>query len=360
MKSVAAVAVSPLTTEIKEFEVPTPASNEAVLRVELTGVCSADWGYYQGHSSFVKFPLVLGHETVGRIAAAGDEFARRWNLNNGDRIVVEEILPCFTCAYCMEGKFFLCLKKKLYGTISSSVPPALWGGYSQFMYLHPNSIIHRLPEEIPAKIATLFIPLSNGLNWVTKMGELKVGETVVIQGAGQHALGCVAAAKVAGAGKIILIGLTADKERLELAKRLGANATIISDLEDPVSRVNEITSGELADLVVDVTGSAEAFAKTVQMIKRGGKIVTPAFHRKPIPVDIDTLVFKAARIQGVLARDTKSVDWAISILGSNTLPFDQFATHEFPLSQVDRAIKISVRQIPGEVEPIHVDVNPWQ
>ena len=152
-----------------------------------------------------KPPLILGHEIVGRIARIGDAAARRWGVREGDRVILEEPIPCGNCAACRVGRFQACGADR-YGTKPVASPPSLWGGYSDYVYLAPAAIMHKIPEEIPVELAPLFVPLSNGAYWVEEIGGLHLGQTVVIQGPGQHGLGCVIAAKEAGAGCVIVTG----------------------------------------------------------------------------------------------------------------------------------------------------------
>lgn len=84
-----------------------------------------------------------------------------------------------------------------------SVWPSLWGGYSRYVYLHPDAVLHKLPDHVSASEASLFLPISNGIEWVCNYGRVTPGQIVVVQGPGQQGLACVLAARVAGAGCII-------------------------------------------------------------------------------------------------------------------------------------------------------------
>src|SRR5437870_65505 len=140
--------------------------------MEICGICGTDWEIYGRASRGQRLgPLILGHENVGRIEAVGDRATARWGVREGDRVAVEEFIPCGRCRLCLAGHYRLCDatdsrsgKPVLrYGITPVSIPPALWGGFAQYMYLHPNSILHRLDASIPSQLAALFIPFSNGV-----------------------------------------------------------------------------------------------------------------------------------------------------------------------------------------------------
>ena len=159
-----------------------------------------------------------------------------------------------------------------YGTTPATLWPSLWGGFSQYQYLHPRSIFHRVPEGVDPRIAAMALPLGNGFQWVYLDGGAGPGQTVVVQGPGQQGLACVVAAKVAGASMVIATGLKRDAHRLEVAKRLGADHTIAVDEEPFVETVTRLTKGEGVDLVVDCSiGPAnEVIGGGLKLLKKRG------------------------------------------------------------------------------------------
>ena len=144
-KTIAAVLLEPRKIELREFALPEVDADSGIAKVEITGVCGADWPIYTGAlAAYAKTPLIPGHEIVARITKLGARAAKRWNVKEGDRIVMEEYAPCGRCEYCLSGRYYICngmKMEKMYGFTSLNVAPGLWGGYSEYVYLDPQALI---------------------------------------------------------------------------------------------------------------------------------------------------------------------------------------------------------------------------
>ena len=225
-----------------------------------------DASFYQGKTRPHLIPLILGHEILGHIAEIGKEAARGYQIREGDRVVVESSIRCGRCPYCEQGNYQLCDNHRSYGTsMTLSTPPHLWGAYGEYLYIAPGSVLHPISESVPAEAAVLACSVvADGIQWVRDMGQVQPGHTVLIQGAGQQGLAAAVAARECGAEQIIVTGMSRDERRLELARKLGASATIDVEKEDVQERINELTDTALADLVVDGESSPAALADLVQ------------------------------------------------------------------------------------------------
>jgi len=359
-KAKAAVLVAPRQIELEEFPIPETGAEDGLLRVEATGVCGSDVAPYHGEAmgDLFKLPLILGHEIVGRVERLGKRAAERWGLKEGDRIIVEEHIPCGHCEHCYTGRHRMCIKMR-YGSLSTTLAPSLWGGYADYVYLHPNAVIYKVADDVPAEQVPLFIPISNGLYWVQKSGGARTGDTVVIQGPGQHGLGCVIGAKECGAHKIIVTGLSQDTERLRLARELGATHTIMADQEDVVERVKEITEGRMADVVLDVTpGATRPVEMALDLARVGATIVLAGFkHFQPVTsFASDKMFFKELTVKGVWGRDPRSVEVALRLIESNKYPLHKLCTHTFSVAGTEQALKTVAGE--GDKNAVHVSITP--
>jgi threonine dehydrogenase-like Zn-dependent dehydrogenase len=361
MKTRAAVLTGPRQIEMRELPVPEIDENSGLLRVEVTGVCGVDWPAYKGaRLDRFKPPIVLGHEIVGRIERIGAKAAQRWDVQEGDRVVMEEYVPCGRCDYCLSGLYYICggLKmEKMYGFTSLDVAPGLWGGFSEYVYLDPQALIHKLSDGVPAEIAPLYLAMSNGIRWVQGEGGIGIGDTVVILGPGQLGLSCVVAAKEAGAGCIIVTGRASDTKKMEIARQLGAHHTVDIDNEDDVvKRVYDLTGGKMADAVINVASSAPAAAQqAVELVKMRGVIVMAGGALAPAEGFYpDMLVRKEITMKGVRGRTGRDLKKALRLIEAGKYPLQKLATHKFSIEETEKALLTIGGE--GERGAIHVAV----
>jgi threonine dehydrogenase-like Zn-dependent dehydrogenase len=362
----ASVALQDKRTEVREFDVPAIQAEGGLLKVEKTGICGSDWPYFVNYPKS-KGPLILGHETVGFVSAAGANATARWGVKEGDRVALEEYLPCGHCTYCRTGDFRLCDATDTligngirYGSTPVSLAPSLWGGYSQYQYLHPNTVFHKVPVGIPAEQATLALPLGNGVEWAYLQGGACIGEAVVIQGPGQQGLACVIAAREAGASCIIVTGLSADQHRLALAREMGAHHTIDVEQNDLLESVADLTGGHMADLVIDcASGGPSTIISAIHVARKGGRVLLCGRKGRPVPeFDSDILFRKNLTVKGMRGHSYQAVEIALHIMASGKYPLHKMCTHTFGLDEVEKALLTVGSE--GEPGAIHCCIDPWR
>ena len=362
----AAVATKVRETEIRRFAWPEIPPEGGLLKTELTGVCGSDWPYYLSYPKS-KGPLILGHETVGHVAMLGALAAQRFKVKEGDRVALEEYLPCGQCRYCLSGEFRLCPETDTlnrtgslrYGSTPIARAPGLWGGFAEYQYLHQGTVFHRVPNHVTPELATLALPMGNGVEWAYLQGGVRLGETVLIQGPGQQGLACLVAAKEAGAGKIIVSGLARDAKRLDLARRLGADHTLDIEAENLHRAVVDLTGGELADLVLDcASGGTETVTSALDLARNGGRVILGGRKFKRIPeFDSDQLITRFLTVKGMRGHSWQAVELGLGIIASGRYPLHLLCSHRFALAETDAAL----RTVGGEGRPdaIHCAVDPW-
>lgn len=346
----------------ESFPLPDVGDEDALLRVEACGICASDYEQYEG-ALRVRYPVIPGHEPVGIIEAIGDTAARRWSVARGDRVAVETLLPCGYCLACVRGEYRLCSGTggmSAYGYLPTTRPPALWGGYASHMYLDAHTLVHRISPDVPPELAVLFNPIGAGFRWAVELPRLRVGETVVVLGPGQRGLACVIAAREAGAGTVIVTGLSRDEAKLTLAKEFGANHTIDVEREDPVAKVREITDGALADIAVDVTAYAvAAVTQAIDVVRRGGRVILAGTKGpRPVPDFLsDKIVAKELTVRGAFGVDWPAYAAAIRLIERDTARLAKMHTHTLPLDEAERGLALLAGNVAGE-QAIHIALVP--
>ncbi len=345
--------------EPRDVAIPDIDDGSAILRLEACGICGSDYEQFEGQLR-TPMPVIPGHEPLGVIEKIGDAAARRWGVDEGDRVAVETMISCRHCAPCLAGSYHLCDRRRIYSYVPLTEPPGLWGGYSQYMYLHPHSILHRMDASLAPELAVMFNPLGAGFRWAVEIPGTGPGDTVVILGPGQRGLTSVVACREAGAERIIVTGLEADARKLELARTFGADHTIDVDNEDAVQRVKALTGGRGADVVVDVSAYAtRPVADALSMVRRGGTIVLAGVKGfKPVDGFVsDLVVMKEITVRGAFGVTSSGYRKAIRLIESGRVPLELMHTHDFALADAELAIRTLAREIPGQ-ESIHSALIP--
>jgi threonine dehydrogenase-like Zn-dependent dehydrogenase len=362
----AAVRTGARTTELQTFPFPDLPDDGALLKVEVAGICGTDVKMYA--TPPFDDPVIMGHENIGVLAEAGPKFLERHGLELGDRLFVEHYVGCFRCAWCHQGDYRHCEltdwrtnpDARRYGYTSAANEHHLWGGFAQYMYLPWNAVIHRVPDRVSAKLASIVTPLSNGIEWALLEAGVGYDTSVLIQGPGQQGLSQVVACKQAGASSIIVTGTTRDTARLALAKDLGADHTIDIQQQDPYETIMDLTRGEGVDVVLDCTagaGTAPVLLGIDVLKRRGGSMVTQGELAAFPDFPLKKLTEKAAALRSARGHSYRACELALKQLASGRFPLERLATHSFTLEQVDEAI----RAVGGETDedPIHVTLHPW-
>jgi len=356
------VQTGPRALELRELPIPELDADRALLRVEACGICGSDAEQYTGVLP-MRFPLVPGHEPLGIIEAIGDRAARRWGVNVGDRVAVEALIPCAHCGDCLGGQYQRCRGRGGlfgHGYVPLARAPGLWGAYADYMLLDEHSIVHRMRADIPAGLAVMFNPLGAGFRWAVEIPNTRPGDSLVILGPGQRGLASVIAARAAGAGPIIVTGLTRDAPKLALARVFGADHTIDVEQEDARARIHALTGGRGADVVVEVSANAaEPVAESLRYVAPGGTVVLAGVKGfKPVPDFVsDLIVLKEVTLKGAFGVTHRAYEQAIRLIESGTVPLAQMHTHDFPLEQAELAIQTLAGEAPGEAS-IHSCLLP--
>ncbi|MGH8959031.1 MAG: zinc-dependent alcohol dehydrogenase [Acidimicrobiia bacterium] len=331
-----------------------PPQHGGWLAIEANGISGADVQIWKGDRADVVYPLVLGHQVVGRIASTDGSLPHEI----GTRVVVEPELHCGVCSRCRLGISGCRQRRPInsYGRLPSTEPPGLWGGLAEYLYLDPSSRTHVVSDDITAELATFVHPLAAGHTWAVELPLLQSGQTVMVLGPGPRGLGCVVAAMGAGASWVGVSGLDVDSDRLAVASRLGAKLTVNATTEDVPAAVADHL-GTRPDVVVDVTSDdPEAMFTALDLVRSGGTVILASTKgNRPVHFFSDLIVQKQLTVKGALGASSAAYTWAASQIASDPR-LDDLVSHQFPLEESSRALQAAAGML-GHDELMSVAVT---
>lgn len=341
------------TRDLRASELPIPeiGDDDALLRVEACGLCGTDVEQYDGLLS--HYPIIPGHEIVGTIAEIGGNASARWGVRPGDRVAVEPRLVCHRCPSCMRGskqcERYPSDQYRTYGLTSTSVAPGLWGGYAEYLYLHPDTTLHRVPDGVDPELAVLFNPLANGIEWAVEAPQPQFGDTVVVLGAGQRGLASVIALRARGITDIVVTGLSSDSHKLKVAEQLGA-VTVDVQRQNLKEVVREVSGSSMAAVVVDTTPRAtEPLLEALDLVRPGGTVVVAGLKGKPLTgFNSDDLLLKEITIVPGVAASHHVYGQAVEMVAAELERVSLLRTHSFKMEHAAHALEMMAGDGPSE------------
>ena len=262
MKSL--VLTEPKVLRIQESPTPDLAADEALIRVKACGICGSDVHGYDGSSGRRIPPLIMGHEAAGVIEGMG---AKVEGFSLGDRVTFDSTVYCGECEYCLEGKVNLCDRRMVLGVSCGEY--RRHGAFAEYVAV-PSRILYKLPPSLPFEYAAMIEAVSVAVHAVGRV-KFQPGDASVVVGAGMIGLLLVQAARAAGCDRVIAVDL--DKDRLKLAKELGATQSINPLESDTIETILGATAGQGARVSFEVVGSTPTVETAIQATRKGGAVV---------------------------------------------------------------------------------------
>jgi L-iditol 2-dehydrogenase len=317
-----------------ETDIPHPASDEVLIEIKAAGICGTD--VHILHDQYPYWPpVILGHEFSGEIVEIGEQVSR---YRVGERVVGEpHTLACGKCELCRTGYMQLCSEKR-------SIGWGIHGAFTRYMKL-PEKLLHNIPDEMSFEEAAVVEPTANVVQDVIERGGVQANDFVVVIGPGPIGLLSLMAARSAGAREIALVGVKVDKKlRLEIGNQIGADHIIVADEEDAVEKVNTLTHGRGADVVVEASGAAPAIASTVAMVRRLCRIVVIGMtSREQILFPWNAAIWKMCTIVFNLSTGYTSWEKAIGLIASKKINVAPLVTHCVPLQEWEKGMTAAER-----------------
>lgn len=253
--------------------VPDIGREDVLVKVKYAGICGSDIPRAMV-SGAPRYPLILGHEFCGEIAAVGEAVG---GYRPGDRVAVAPLIPCGSCEHCREGHYGLCEHYNIIGTGSDGA----FAEYTKVPFRH----LLRLPDQLDYATAAGIEPATIGYHGVAR-GGIQAGDTVAVLGCGPIGQLTLQWAKLFGAATVIAVD--SFPEKLELAKSLGADILINSRECDPVQRIRELTGGG-AQVVLETAGSKITQEQAVLVARKQGRVVFLGISHSDLPLQEKTI-----------------------------------------------------------------------
>jgi len=299
-------ALEPMAVEIREVSIPEIGDEDVLLAVGAVSVCGSDVHQaYNTHSWPVNVPVTLGHEFGGTIARLGRAVG---GFREGDRVVSETAaVICGACAMCRSGRYNLCPTRKGFGY-------GVDGAMAEYVKV-AGRCLHHVPASLSFDLACLTEPHAVAYNAMCVNVTIRPGDVVVVLGPGPIGLLCARMAALSGANPLIMVGLTADAERLETARRLGATHVVNAQVDDLDAVVRDL-SPLGADVVCDASGSSRTLAAALRLVRPDGQVTKVGWSPEPLGLDLNPLVQKNVRLQGSFSHNWPIWERVIHLLAS--------------------------------------------
>ena len=328
---------APGEVRIEERPDPEPlADDDAVIRVEASGICGSDLHIYHGRVE-IEPGFVIGHEYVGTVLAAGDGVT---GVAVGDRVLGTYGTACGECFFCRREEFHKCDSGRVFG--HGATLGSLQGAQAeQLLVPSANLTLRRVPEGISDDVA-LFAGdvMGTGYHAIAETG-VEPGGSVAVVGLGPVGLCAVQVAKAAGAETVIAIDTVA--ERLEMARAFGATPAHLTE-EDPRGAVKQATEGRGVDAAVDAVGHPDALALACRVARKAGTVSATGVYAEPIELHMGIVWIKALTLKTGHANVIKHLDPVLSALADGSLDPAPLVTHRMSLDDASEAYEIYDRR----------------
>jgi 2-desacetyl-2-hydroxyethyl bacteriochlorophyllide A dehydrogenase len=321
--------------DVRVDEVAEPellASDDAIVRVEASGICGSDLHIYHGRVQ-IEPGFVIGHEYVGEVVAAGDEVSR---VAVGDRVLGTYGTACGECFYCERGEFHKCDEARVFG--HGKTLGSLQGAQAELVLVpHANLTLRRVPEGLSDDVA-LFAGdvMGTGFHAIDSR-PLAEGESAAILGLGPVGLCAVQVARAAGASEVIAIDTVED--RLRMAESFGATPIHLTE-GDPRGEVKKLTEGRGVDLAVDAVGHPDALDLALRLARKAGTVSVTGVYAERTEVHMGVLWIKALTLHSGHANVIKHLDPVLELISSGKLDPAPLVTHHMKLDEAPEAYRV--------------------
>jgi L-iditol 2-dehydrogenase len=312
---------------IREVSMPVALDDQVIVKMEYVGICGSDVHYFHDGRCgdyVVHGDFILGHECAGTVVETGKNVK---SLKIGDRVALEPGITCGLCEFCKTGRYNLCPDVQFLAT------PPVQGCYENYIAF-PENMSFKLPDGISTKEGALIEPLAVGMH-AAGQGNIKLGDSVVILGAGCIGLVTLLSCKAYGATDITVVDV--EQKRLDFAMKLGATRVINAREKDAVVELDKLTNGMGTEKVFEAAGSSITIAQTPYLVKQGGTIVLVGLSsQEKLEYNFAKIMAKEATVKSVF-RYRNIYPQAIAAVADGKINVSDIITHEFNFDDIQNA-----------------------
>jgi threonine 3-dehydrogenase len=315
---------------LQQIPVPAIGPNDVLIRVKTVGLCGTDlhiYGWDHWAERRVKPPCTIGHEFMGHVAAVGSAVKA---VEAGDRVSAEGHLACGICTLCRTGQAHICEHVQIIGVDTD-------GAFADYIRM-PESNVWKLDPSIPDSWAAVFDPLGNAVHTVMAAGVST--KSVAITGVGSIGLMAIPVARAAGAAKVFAIDV--NPQKLELAKRVGADATFSATQPDLVDDIIARTGGDGVDVLLEMSGSGQAINNGLAMVRNGGVAALLGIPSDEVEINLaERIIFKGLTVLGINGREMFRTWYQTqALVTSGRVDLTPIITHELRFEDFDAAFAL--------------------
>jgi L-iditol 2-dehydrogenase len=333
MANLAAVLHGPGDLRVEDREVPVAGRGEVLVEVRAIGICGSDVHYYErGRIGpfVVEAPMIIGHESAGRIAAVGPGVDP---ARVGERVALEPGVPCGRCRQCRAGRYNLCPDVVFFAT------PPVDGSIAQYVTIAAD-FAFPIPDNLSYSEAAMAEPVSVGV-WAARKAGVTGGDRVLVTGAGPVGLFAAQVARAFGAASVTVTDV--NDHRLAVAADLGLRAV---RADGPLD--------EAFDVLLECSGSAAALRAALPALDRAGRVVLVGMGADEVTIDVSLVQSRELWITGTF-RYANTYPTALALIGSGAVAVDAILTHSFPLARTEDALRAGTTY-PTALKSV---VTPW-
>jgi threonine dehydrogenase-like Zn-dependent dehydrogenase len=307
----ALVYTAPGAVEMREVAEPQLHADEVLIAVAASGICGSDVHGYLGRSKIRIPPMVMGHEAVGTVQAVGEAVR---DISVGQRVVIQPVVGCGHCRYCLNGRPNICPQRQLIG---GHLP----GAFAPLLKV-PARVVYPIPDSLSDLAAPLVEPLGNSVHMLD-LGGHRLYDDVVVLGCGTLGLLTVAAARIAGARRVI--ATDTDEHRRTIASELGASLTLDARAADTTERVVSETDGG-SPLVIDCAGFTASRQAAIAMARPGGVVVLLGTGEPASELPVQDAINREITLRGSYSSTDEEFRRAVAIMASGEIETSSWVT----------------------------------